>query len=156
MNVQLTFVFKFFDLSSSPLSSSKSLTTETKSVSHPGRSSVATPFTMMRKQRTLYTLLRSPHIDKKSREQFEKLVYQQLVRLTLPLSKARAFFMANPSAAISSPASTQTSFACTSTEPTYYKSKADNDPLSSAPTSLSDLHLKIAVKIRINYKTYEN
>ena len=34
--------------------------------------------TRLPKKRTLYTVLRSPHVDKKSREQFEMVKYKQL------------------------------------------------------------------------------
>lgn len=40
------------------------------------------------KKRTLYTVLRSPHIDKKSREQFEIGIHQQRARLVVPMSSA--------------------------------------------------------------------
>jgi small subunit ribosomal protein S10 len=33
-------------------------------------------------QRTLYTVLRSPHVDKKSREQFEMRVHMRLIEIT--------------------------------------------------------------------------
>jgi len=32
-------------------------------------------------QKTIYTVLRSPHVDKKSREQFEKRVYKRLIEI---------------------------------------------------------------------------
>jgi len=33
-------------------------------------------------QRTLYTVLKSPHVDKKSREQFEMRVHKRLIEIT--------------------------------------------------------------------------
>jgi len=139
MNVQLTFVFKFFDLVASPLSKGHNIANGFK------------------KQRTLYTVLRSPHIDKKSREQFKKEVYQQLVHLTLPLSKARAFFMsglAMPSLVEQPPLGNSSSRA--------FK-KSDGTEASSLPvardlpgTHKSRLRPQVHVKIKIHYKTYEN
>nr|YP_009755736.1 ribosomal protein S10 [Roya anglica]QIQ22975.1 ribosomal protein S10 [Roya anglica] len=35
-------------------------------------------FIRLPKKKVLYTVLRSPHIDKKSREQFEMITYKQL------------------------------------------------------------------------------
>ena len=33
-------------------------------------------------QRTVYTVLRSPHVDKKSREQFEMRIHKRLIEIT--------------------------------------------------------------------------
>ena len=33
-------------------------------------------------QRTLYTVLRSPHVNKKSREQFQMLIHKRLIEIT--------------------------------------------------------------------------
>jgi small subunit ribosomal protein S10 len=41
------------------------------------------------KTRTLYTVLRSPHIDKKSREQFEMKINKQLIIINTELHKIR-------------------------------------------------------------------
>jgi small subunit ribosomal protein S10 len=35
-------------------------------------------------KRTLYTVLRSPHVDKKSREQFEMRIHKRLIDITEP------------------------------------------------------------------------
>ena len=35
-------------------------------------------------RRTLYTVLRSPHVDKKSREQFEMRIHKRLIDITEP------------------------------------------------------------------------
>nr|YP_006073013.1 ribosomal protein S10 [Nitella hyalina]AEH42831.1 ribosomal protein S10 [Nitella hyalina] len=41
------------------------------------------------KTRTLYTVLRSPHIDKKSREQFEMKIHKQLIVIQTETNKLR-------------------------------------------------------------------
>lgn len=35
-------------------------------------------------KRSLYTVLRSPHVDKKSREQFEMRIHKRLIEITEP------------------------------------------------------------------------
>ena len=37
--------------------------------------------------RTIYTVLRSPHVDKKSREQFEMRIHKRLIELRSPTNK---------------------------------------------------------------------
>ena len=38
-------------------------------------------------KRTIYTVLRSPHVDKKSREQFQICVHKRLIDITRPTSQ---------------------------------------------------------------------
>ena len=38
-------------------------------------------------RKTVYTVLRSPHVDKKSREQFEMRVHKRLIEIKSPTSK---------------------------------------------------------------------
>ena len=38
-------------------------------------------------QKTVYTVLRSPHVDKKSREQFEMRIHKRLIELRSPTNK---------------------------------------------------------------------
>ena len=38
-------------------------------------------------KRTIYTVLRSPHVDKKSREQFEICIHKRLIDITRPTSQ---------------------------------------------------------------------
>ena len=38
-------------------------------------------------KRTIYTVLRSPHVDKKSREQFQVCIHKRLIDITRPTSQ---------------------------------------------------------------------
>ena len=38
-------------------------------------------------KRTVYTVLRSPHIDKKSREQFQIIIHKRIIDITRPTSQ---------------------------------------------------------------------
>lgn len=75
MSVRLLFVFKSFNQDVS------NMWTVWKNTHPPHRHTMAG--LGLPKKRILYTVLRSPHIDKKSREQFEMKIYKQYVALTL-------------------------------------------------------------------------
>lgn len=75
MNAKISIIFKSFEIKNSPIIDVHQ--TEHDQLIHTLSLRRYLRSIRLPKKRTLYTVLRSPHIDKKSREQFEMKIHKQ-------------------------------------------------------------------------------
>lgn len=89
MNTKISIIVKSFDLPKNSIESSHtSVFNQDQAQSNDSTNQLLSiPQLRLPKKRTLYTVLRSPHIDKKSREQFEMRWHKQ--RFVLHTSKRK-------------------------------------------------------------------